>query len=571
MSTGDVQQPRSQSKRPPMKKTRKIKGTASPKHPLPQESLDLIVDHSHSQPRPLDVNIAAVHLRTPSNQLSEGYDLLLSASFGRERVTLTSEDMEIDVDFSTQKANVTIHPINSTCEIIETTDGERTPETTITIKERNKKESTRTAQAGGTIGARSRELNIHGNVTGRVSESSHSKLSIEHSITRLPWHRIDQTVIIGPIGEQDLHGPLITDFKGWRITPADKQKTSGVMARVNVREDWISFKNIRVTKSPPNIASRIANILKSPNKRQCFEILLRHLAAKELGKYQTSSQEGTIAAHTLVVRPIADRATSLPAAASLTHIPIDGAIVKRYVALDGFEVGALLSLGVRDESIRRANLTDPDFKPKRRIAFVPEGSPISALSLYCVICGGKPISKEASKLSAKRDLLALGLIAHTHNATRVFRDEDFPPEIKFRRAVSQKESIRIARTILHFNPSASGTEVARAVAAELGVDWPKASTQKRNGNALRRWTVWLEPQLMDPEASSEQAALLAYAMEESVPKGGRPDSLRRLLEDKVAQLTREGLTVTQIAKMLNLSTGTIYNWRRKRKIRIEHI
>ena len=73
---------------------------------LPAEEPELVVDREFKNPRPLDRNISTVSLKTPTNNRTEGYDLLLSATFGKERVTLVSNEFEIEVDFSMNTANI---------------------------------------------------------------------------------------------------------------------------------------------------------------------------------------------------------------------------------------------------------------------------------------------------------------------------------------------------------------------------------------------------------------------------------------------------------------------------------
>ena len=57
---------------------------------MPEEAPELVVDREFRSPRPLDRNISTVSLKTPTNNVTEGYDLQLSATFGKERITLVS-------------------------------------------------------------------------------------------------------------------------------------------------------------------------------------------------------------------------------------------------------------------------------------------------------------------------------------------------------------------------------------------------------------------------------------------------------------------------------------------------
>jgi len=43
------------------------------------------------------------------------------------------------------------------------------------------------------------------------------------------------------------------------------------------------------------------------------------------------------------------------------------------------------------------------------------------------------------------------------------------------------------------NPAAGGREISDAVALVLVRKWELRATKLRNGNAIKRWTLWLEP------------------------------------------------------------------------------
>lgn len=70
------------------------------------DSAEPIVDGEFKSPKPLDRRIATVWLRTPTNNPTDGYDLLLSASFGKERVVLKAGEFEIEVDFSIKTVDI---------------------------------------------------------------------------------------------------------------------------------------------------------------------------------------------------------------------------------------------------------------------------------------------------------------------------------------------------------------------------------------------------------------------------------------------------------------------------------
>jgi hypothetical protein len=102
--------------------------------PEPDDAPEPVVDRDLRSPRPFDRNINTVSLKTPTNNVTEGYDLQLSATFGKERITLVSQEFEIEVDFSMNKANIELSFHN--CDSAEINDNPRVEEYYRTITER---------------------------------------------------------------------------------------------------------------------------------------------------------------------------------------------------------------------------------------------------------------------------------------------------------------------------------------------------------------------------------------------------------------------------------------------------
>jgi hypothetical protein len=70
------------------------------------------------------------------------------------------------------------------------------------------------------------------------------------------------------------------------------------------------------------------------------------------------------------------------------------------------------------------------------------------------------------------------------------------------------ECIKVARAVMTVNPGAKAVEIADAVSLELGKNWMNEGTKRRNGNAIKRWLIWLEPHVLDPDESIDAAARL---------------------------------------------------------------
>lgn len=412
---------------------------------------------------------------------------------------------------------------------------------------------------------------LHGE--GRVgvhSEKSLTTASVaERRVTQHDWRRLGPaTLQVGPTGKM-LEGALITDFAGWRVKPASTSEASGVIARIKVRENWINFDDVEVRRTPANFV-QIVKDLWSPEKhqrRKYFELLLRHLAQTELRDHQEGGL-ATIAADAIVVRPLEERVVSINAGESRREIDIDRERLERFLQTEeGHEAGALIALGLQRDIIRSAEENQVEKpKPKRGTVFVPESAPPHAAALFKQIYDRKslPMSELVHPTSLK-DLKTLGLVTRDRDGMVKLKDDRgslrINPDAILRRAVSEMPCIKLASAVLLINPDVSPTDVADAVALELGRDWPTHGTKLRNGNAIIRWTVWLEPHLLDTSRSSIAAARVTYATEPNVVKG-RP-GLRKAAEPELRRLLAAGTSVAEVAKRLKVSVQTIYLWKQQ--------
>ena len=292
---------------------------------LPEEEPALVVDREFRNPRPLDRNISTVSLKTPTNNPTEGYDLLLSATFGKERVKLISEEFEIEVDFSMDTANIELSFRGCDYTEVKTAQGGRVEEWRRTVTHHLGDQIRGTASLGGSLSANPVAVIATARAAGTLEKSAAGSSSIKQEITRYDWHRLGgDTIKVGPTG-QYLDGPMITDFHGWRVTPHNTTDISGVIARVKVREHWLRFENPEILRHPARLVDKVKMLMShaQTKRRQYFNLLLRHLVQTELRGHQEGT-DATIASHVLQVRPHHSRATSPYSGESRRQIAIDG-------------------------------------------------------------------------------------------------------------------------------------------------------------------------------------------------------------------------------------------------------
>src|SRR5215467_3570114 len=71
----------------------------------PEELPELVVADV-KKPAPLNKRVASLWLWTSANDVSEGYDLMMSASFGKDQVTLKGGGFHIEVTCSLTSADI---------------------------------------------------------------------------------------------------------------------------------------------------------------------------------------------------------------------------------------------------------------------------------------------------------------------------------------------------------------------------------------------------------------------------------------------------------------------------------
>lgn len=226
------------------------KATAAKPAPAPEadEAPELVVDREFKSPQPLDRNICTVSLKTPTNDVTEGYDLHMSATFGKERVKLVSDDFVIEVDFSMNKVNIELS--FHRCDHAEINENPRVEEYKRTITQHGGQHTSTLAKLAGRLTMGAAGPTGKADASGSVQRSATASTTTKQEIVRHDWHRLGtDAIVVGPTGNH-LQGPMITDFRGWHVTPHDASDISGVIARIKVREPWDKFRQSADPEAP---------------------------------------------------------------------------------------------------------------------------------------------------------------------------------------------------------------------------------------------------------------------------------------------------------------------------------
>lgn len=543
------------------------------------DSPELIIDHNVTLPKPLDPRIASLILRTKTNDISSGYDLSLSASFGTERIKLQSDDFEVYVNFSLQKADIKLQFVRSHRDVLgaeenEHSDAWHATETEVISSDRSGGSGAELSASGSMNSGLPKKGSGNFSASWSKQQQAITKNTLERQRTQRAWYPMGPDgLAIGGMGSI-LAGQLVTDFAGWRVIPKQTDVPSGVVARINVREEWVSFSNLKHCQSSGRLGVKLQELIESDDSRRkrLFIVLLKRLAHLGLQSKMDADSgfdpEATIAMGALKVQPYSDELISLSPPERMRQIFIPSNPVEEYLfSPSGSETGTLVGLGVPVDKIPLAS--DEGGKGGKKSNFVPQSSPIKAVNAFCEIID-RP-GQERNDLSSKvgrnelRDLLALGLVKSSKGKIYPANKNIVPPEVSLKRAVSLSPCIRIARAILLSETEVTPEIIAVAVAIELGKDWNNKATQKRHGGAIRRWTIWLEPHLIDISAGSEAIAQIENALSGRVGLRGSK-MLTTQTEERFRELLARGWTQKQISDDLDVSITTLYNWKKELKL-----
>ena len=155
---------------------------------------ELVVDGDFRSPAPLDRRIAAVWLRTTTNNPTEGYEVSVSAAFGTERITLKAGEFELETEFSLKTADIELAFIKCDATLLTSGNGHHEGWTTTRTEDvirgfqRKAGASWASKAARAVEGARTRAA-IGGTVGGEASTSRAVAVPPATGARRLEPHR----------------------------------------------------------------------------------------------------------------------------------------------------------------------------------------------------------------------------------------------------------------------------------------------------------------------------------------------------------------------------------------------
>lgn len=440
-----------------------------------QENL-LFIEEARLPP-PLDPHIASVALGSPDNSADGGYDLFMSAVIGCDQLTLFADEEPLGVEISVNQAEVRLDFIN--CSANWGRDHEslfRDDKTSTTFQD------TSETSIGGSANV------IAGNVSAdvkknesRITGGAKAEVEFIHSPLELVrignWRRkIEKT----------LHP--VQRYFGWRVEHNDGALSSGVLARIRVKKNWLDIKEVEASENSGLADAIRAYMMKnvaSSSKANLFNKLVKELIFLRL---QKSEAEGyaTLAASGVIVRQGQEVSVAISSEAQ-QKISIPTNLLLRFLtSKEGSETDTYNEILLSETEKKRIDLKQ----------FVPQASYTETLSAFCELAA---IYRENSKIddydaireqyspNVMQELSSLGLVRRRKNAYHFINP--FPKMdyiMAFESVVRSQPTISKTIEVLSQNPEISNLELGNELNKFLNRNW-KETSKKRSGMQLKNW------------------------------------------------------------------------------------
>ncbi|GAB5462972.1 hypothetical protein [Hoeflea alexandrii] len=501
-----------------------------------------------------DRSLATISLRTDFNTPNNGYPINLNAYFSTQIVTLNAGDTVFDVVFEIYEAEVVITSKNTDLALGE--DYRRQNELL--------SQPRKTQITGSVNDTKSIEL---GSGSPKIGASKTTERSEAVSFDELPRDyehpRIELIKIGSRKNPKPLSGMVVRDYEGWFAYPQSTEEFSGVKAELQVREHWVRFRdpvsesNTKLGKLHRFLTSSDATEHKE--KKRLFADLLKILALRDLQK-DPVGPNATLDVCGIICMDSATRVAS--AGSDIDNINLlkadEEILIEFLQCREGGEKSFLRSVS----TVNKQNL--------RNKAFVPVSSIGTARSAYLDIvkyfnegdCPKRPELEKKYGANEIKDLISAGLI--------LFKDNEANPIIpfptrkisdSFKAHVCRIPTIQFARDLLLDEPDLSIREIGERLQAFLQRNWSKSS-HSRNGHALRSWTIFAYGDILVSQKGDAVDRILVGVADSKRRRGQVAFMSGKNLE-RVSVLKSQGLSVSQIARELGISSQIIYNFRYK--------
>lgn len=498
------------------------------KREVDPENEPLFVQKVDKLPLPLDRHIASLKLWSDANTADGGYKLFLSANVGSDVITLDADGTPIEVVLEIYQAEVELFFPGSRVSVSDTyrelfgVDVKSTE-----VEETEAVESNAAASLGS--GAASLDAK-----TSR--KTTRSKKLIEEDALSFSHPALEMVCFGKWTNKKALEGNQVPNYNGWEVFHANGKEPSGVLARFNVRKNWIGFKEVEADQST-RLGRLINDTLrkKTPieqEKARLFNLLLKELAYLGLQNRQEKSI-ATLGAAAIQVDPKTNEHFSVPSTDRRKNLSVPSQLLTRFLTSTDEQLQAAYRTAISDaEQLAKLN----------EKGFVPKSNFLEAQAAYLKIS----LIGDAPQLLRKKlehefganiikDLSNLGLLTRGAKGTVRLVEPMAGTEIgvAFQTLVKRQPTIQKVDNWLVEDPNITPLEIGQRLAEFLWKDWSDTSA-KRNGHQIRSW-----------------ARLQGHDR-----KGRRPSISPETLPI-IREYAAEGMSVMQIAEAIGVHQFTV--------------
>lgn len=522
-----------------------------------------------SVPRPLDQHLLAIQLRTTSNSVSDGFNVLISADAGTSRINLDIEDTRLSIECSISQFQVDLTFPN--CDVEYGKDYE-------TYRASNSLTSSESVVAEENLGIgfdiaakldpRAPSLAVSGH-TGRGAKST-TKITVDENKGYLRQLGINAVSFQHPMGRAlNISFP---EYEGWFARPKEVGKPMAVTATAGIRKGWIAFEDTTVTRLG-KLGKRIERFFRgtSPQEvrdQELFNKLLAHLVRLKL-QDPSKTNMATLAGDAMVFVPETHRMAMVIGPEPYDALEIHPRLIRSF--LDATTAGRAKIIENLDSAEVDLRTSSKKGGRGRSEYVAPAGTATNAVNaLHELLKDDTDCIYETQELyerfgeNTTSDLRGLGFLtsAGRGRAKVFFRRFTGEPDAALLAAMLVRRSFQVALDVLKEDQRLNGRQVGEAVSDALEKDWKSTSAQ-RNGQNIKKWIFKLYPNF-EPVREGDQDYHYVTSLQSDGPTKGRNPYITPEIRARIVELHLGGLPYNKASQEVGISNSqVVYNNKRK--------
>lgn len=513
-----------------------------------------------------DKSLAGLSLRFPSNApLEEGYDVALSNNFSPQVVPLMAGKTEIQVEIEIYEAEIQVSEINTILDY---------GRDYFTLQEAKKSSWLNTVSTENTRSA-SNSFGFNAAPSGPTAEVNRAKQTSElisgQDLRDLGFiQNSPKSIRVKFKDGRRLEGMPIEGYVGWKAKPISLAEPSGVRFDLVVRESWIKFSKVDAG-SGSMLGKSINTLLRGKEfqgdkKRELFLDLLRRLAIHGL-PHKPGLREAILDSAGRIIAPSSGEETIFGEEIGVPgSIKISEEILQKYVDCDAANAPVVFKAITKalDATIS-AELQSSPRRTNR--SFAPHGTYFSTIdALEYLNSQPVPAVYDIEKLkleigdSTYNDLSIFGFFQSSRKSKEArFKKFGGSADVALFRAALGSNWFPVAEQILEANVRIDTATLGTKISDHFDLNWSESS-QKRNGQNIKKWVINLSTSLSPPDADDPDFFYVNSFKKRALKKGAVPTiTLDMALVFETEKL--KGVSYMSTAQRFGLAAGSYTNFR----------